>query len=118
MDIPAAKPSPRFAFGTLCWYEGDVFRVGLEVDIKDQDGERVHLKAGDTVTVRFYDETHTLVKEFAPTISGDAVVLVFDKATTALFPEGGYIYDVEYEYTDTDGARRTTLAKVNKCLVQ
>lgn len=118
MDIPAAKPSPRFAFGTLCWYEGDVFRVGLEVNLLDQDGERVHLKTGDAVTVRFYDETQTLVKEFTPTISGDAVALVFDKAVTALFSEGSYTYDVEYDYTDADGARRTTLAKGNRCLVQ
>ena len=118
MDIPAAKPSPRFAFGTLCWYEGDVFRVGLEVNLLDQDSERVHLKTGDTVTVRFYDEIQTLVKEFTPTISGDAVVLVFDKATTALFTEGLYTYDVEYEYTDEAGARKTTLAKGNKCMVQ
>lgn len=118
MNIPAAKPSPRFAFGTLCWYAGDVFRVGLEIDLKDQDGERVHLKSGETVAVRFFDETHTLVKEFVPTISGDTVSLVFDKDTTALFGEGDYTYDVEYTYTDTDGARRTTLVQGNKCLVE
>lgn len=118
MNIPAAKPSPRFAFGTLCWYAGDVFRVGLEIDLKDQDGERVHLKSGDTVTVNFYDETLRLVKAFTPQITGDSVELVFDKDTTALFPEGDYTYDVEYTYTDTDGARRTTLVQGNKCLVE
>lgn len=118
MNIPAAKPSPRIAFGTLCWYAGDVFSVWLGTNLKDQDGERVHLKTGDTVTVRFYDETQTVVKEFTPTISGDALELVFDKAATALFPEGDYTYDVEYEYTDTNGERKTTLAKKNKCLVE
>ena len=118
MNIPAAKPSPRFAFGTLCWYAGDVFRVGLEVVLHDQDGDRLHLKTGETVAVRFFDETHTLVKEFTPTISGDTVAIVFDKDTTALFPEGDYTYDVEYTYTDTNGARKTTLAQGNKCLVE
>ena len=118
MDIPAAKPSPRFEFGTLCWYEGNVFRIVLEIGLMDQDGEQVHLKTGDAVTVRFYDAKMVLVKEFSPTISGDTITLAFDKATTALFPEGAYTYDVEYEYTDEAGARKTTLAKGNKCLVQ
>lgn len=120
MDIPAAKPSPRFEFGTLCWYEGDIFDVYIEIELVDQDGEQVSYKNGATTVVQFYDEKHTLVQQFGTAIiEGKRMVwLHFNEETTAKFPAGNYTYNVLYSYKDADNARRATLAKENKCLVE
>lgn len=117
-NIPTAKKSPRVENGTLYWYAGDLFRVEIGLKLKDQDDEAVHIGTPDTVTVTFYDAQRETVHTFTPSVTNDWATLVFDETVSAKFPKGRYTYDMEYEYTDTNGKWKTTLMRDNPCRVE
>lgn len=108
-NVPAAKVSPRVANGMLCWYAGDVFRLQLELTMRDQDGEEVILPEGD-IRVVFYDERREVAHAFEETLHDNRVTLEFTEEITQKFPAGKYTYDVKY----ADG----TLASGNVCRVE
>lgn len=113
-NIPNAEASPRVVNGVLLWYEYDTFDLQVEIDLTDQDGEKVNIGPEDTVRVVFLDRSLDVVKEFEFTdIQDNIVTLDFDAACSALFPKGSYTYDVYYKYAD-----RTTICKNNKVVVE
>lgn len=114
MHIPAAKQSPRVEGGTLRWYAGDTFEIVLQLELQDQDGSDVTIGESDSVTVTFYDDTHTRVHAFSFTdVEENRVTLAFDEHVSACFPQGGYTYDILY----THGSR-TTLARGNRAYAE
>ena len=107
--LPAARPSPRIAGGVLRWYAGDTFSVTLVLELYDQDGEAVTVGASDSLTVRFYDASHTPVHTFCfDGVTDGQVTLTFDDSVSAKFPKGAYFYDIVYTHGD-----KTTLARDN-----
>ena len=111
--IPSAKQSPRIENGVVKWYEGDTFALQLELDIVDQDGERVILAPEDTVTAVFRNDALSVVKEFTFTdVADNTITLAFDNTCTALFPAGHYTYDIR-----CIGTRRTTVCSGNEAEV-
>lgn len=107
--LPGAEVSPRVANGCLCWYEGDTFELGIQLDVTDQDGEAVVLAPDDRVRVTFWDERRGFVQEFLFTdIQDNTVTLAFTEDISALFPEGNYSYDLRLEH-----GKQTTLMRRN-----
>ena len=112
--IPGAYPSPRVAAGVLCWYEGDIFKLTLTFDLRDQDGEAVTIGASDSVSVTFYNETHETIHTFSlQSIENNRAELDFDSTVTAKFPKGQYTYDIRYTHSG-----KTTLARENRARVE
>ena len=113
-NIPNAQESPRVVNGVLRWYEGDTFEVTLEVELKDQDGDPVHILEGQSLEVEFLDRSLHVVKTFRfDEVENDIVILDFDDEVTALFPKGNYTYNIYY-----NGVERVTLADSNKVVVE
>ena len=107
--LPGAKPSPRIAGGVLRWYAGDTFSVTLALELRDQDGETVSVGASDSLTVSFFDASHTPVHTFQfDRVTGGQATLTFDDTVSAKFPRGAYFYDILYTHGD-----KTTLARDN-----
>ncbi len=113
-NIPNAEASPRIVNGVIRWYEGDTFRLQLELDIDDQDGAAYSITDSDTVSIVFRDRSNHVVKEFRfDHIVDNSVTMVFNSEVTALFPKGIYSYDVLFR-----GQERTTFANDNKVVVE
>ena len=115
-NIPNAKPSPRIECGVLTWYEGDTFSLDLTLELTDADGAPVSVGEDDSVKVLFKNRKNAAVKEFAfsgADVSGDTLRLTFDAAVSALFPAGGYTYDVYFASSE-----RSTVAKGNRVVVE
>lgn len=114
MRLPAAYASPRVEAGVLCWYEGDMFKLTLTFDLRDQDGEAVTIGASDSVGVTFYNETHETAHTFSlQSIEHNRAELDFDSTVTEKFPKGQYTYDIRFTHSG-----RTTLARGNRALVE
>ena len=113
-EIPSARLSPRIVNGVLKFYERDIFNLTLELDIEDQDGEKVDIDSAAELNVVFLNNRREEVKTFTFTgIEGNAVTLDFDAECTARFKKGEYTYDIYYK-----AGPRTTLADENLCVVQ
>jgi hypothetical protein len=112
--LPGAKPSPRIAGGVLRWYAGDTFSVTLALELRDQDGETVSAGASDSLTVSFFDASHTPVHTFQfDRVTGGQATLTFDDTVSAKFPRGAYFYDILYTHGD-----KTTLARDNRAAAE
>lgn len=112
--LPGAKPSPRIAGGVLRWYAGDTFSVTLALELRDQDGETVSVGASDSLTVSFFDASHTPVHTFQfDRVTGGQATLTFDDTVSAKFPRGAYFYDILYTHGD-----KTTLARDNRAAAE
>ena len=108
--LPGAKPSPRIAGGVLRWYAGDTFSVTLALELRDQDGETVSVGASDSLTVSFFDASHTFQFD---RVTGGQATLTFDDTVSAKFPRGAYFYDILYTHGD-----KTTLARDNRAAAE
>lgn len=112
--IPAGVPTPRIVGGVLKWYAGDTFRLQVDLELRDENGDALHLSEGQTVTFVFRDETGRKVYELCcADIEDNRVVLWFTEEVSALFPRGRYTYDVIYR-----GAVRRMLAHKAPVIVE
>ena len=112
--LPGAKPSPRIAGGVLRWYAGDTFSVTLALELRDQDGETVSVGASDSLTVSFFDASHTPVHTFQfDGMTDGRAMMTFDGTVSAKFPKGAYYYDIVYTHGE-----KTTLARDNRAFVE
>lgn len=103
--LPAARMSPRILNGALKWYEGDTFKLQVEIELTDENGAAVEIVAPHTVEFKFHDERNQIVWWMTfGNIKDNIVVLVVDDDVTARFPKGEYTYDVIY-----NGTTRKTL---------
>ena len=113
-NLPRARMSPRIINGVLKWYAGDTFELQVDITLEDQDGEPITIKETDTIEFEFFNKKRDTVKIFTFTnIVNGSVLLVFDEATTALFPAGEYTYDIYY-----DGYVRKTLSNDSVAIVE
>lgn len=114
-NLPHANPSPRIVNGVLKWYLGDTFEIQINLDLEDQDGEKIIINNESTVEVVFLDCRRKVIKEFVFSgIEDNVITLSFDNAVSTLFPIGEYTYDIYYRV----GNRRVTLADNNRVVVE
>lgn len=115
--LPSNFPSPAIASGVIFWCHDDEFIITVTLELKDNNGDDVILTNGDIVTITFYKPNGSNIKTF--TFShfpeNNKIDLEFDAITTALFPQGCYLYDVIIEPA-TGG--RFTIASQNKVEVK
>ncbi len=96
-NMQKANLSPRIVNGVLRWYEGNTFKLQLELELVDQDGEPVSIADTDSVEVKFRDKRKDVIKEFVfEHIEDNIISLDFDAECTALFPAGKYTFDLDY----------------------
>ena len=112
--LPSARMSPRIINGALKWYEGDTFNLQVEIDLTDENGDKVEMVAPQTVEFRFHNKRDVLVWAVTfENIENNTVVLNFNKEVTGKFPKGEYNYNVIY-----NGAYRKTLARMAPVYVE
>lgn len=115
--LPNAKLSPRVNNGVLYWYDGDMFDITFVFDMALNNGTPVNATSKDTIDIIFYDHCGDVVVEKTFTgsdIVDSGVTIKFDAATTALFPEGEYTYDIDY----TSGKYKCSLVESNQIFVE
>lgn len=113
-NIPSARSSPRIVNGVIKWYERDTFSIDIELELTDQDGEKVEVKPTDVVEVNIYNRSDKLVTSFVrENVANNTITIDIDKETTKLFTAGEYHYDVIVE-----GESRTTIARNNDIIVE
>lgn len=96
--LKPAKLSPRMENGTLCWYEGDTFKLLLDLDLTDQDGAAITLEPEDQLTLRFWDRDGCQVRELTYTggdVTENRISIEMDETLTAAFRRGKYWLDVQ-----------------------
>lgn len=112
--LPSARMSPRIINGALKWYEGDTFNLQVEIDLTDENGDKVEIVAPQTVEFKFYDERERMVYWMTfGNIKDNTVLLIVDDDVTKKFPKGEYTYDVIY-----NGGYRKTLARMAPIYVE
>ena len=83
----------------------------LALELRDQDGETVSVGASDSLTVSFFDASHTPVHTFQfDRVTGGQATLTFDDTVSAKF-QGVRIFMTFYIRTATKQRLRGTTAR-------
>lgn len=112
--IPGAKVSPRIENGVLIFYEGDTFKLNIEIELKLQSGETVSIASSEQICFEIFD--HRGVELWSKTFTGvtnNTIAFEMDEEMVDLFHEGEYSYTIYY-----NGSYTTTVAAQNKIVVE
>ena len=109
--IKQAEQSPRIENGVIRWYYGDTFKLELELEFTNDNGDIVNIQPTDEISISFKNHRDTVIYE--NTFNTNTITLDMTEELSQKFKVGEYYYTVKLnsEYI-------TTLMKNNKVVVE